>query len=550
VSSWRPALPYIVLLPLIVAAAGVVSYYTWETASRYEELGESSIAHATLLLVEEKVDRIEQNIISQDNAVFHLLDVSDPESLRNRWLPLASRISPSIRAMMLLTSDLEIVDYAARTGPGEERAFLRTFRKYIAPELQVADLDVNQLRHLHIEHSGTSYLFSYQTFAQDGHIYIAVAHHDVGYIVREEFPRLFANEDARAYFNVVDDDNKRVFGESLSKVADYLVGMRFPTTLYRFRLQVAPKDAPLLKEQAKQREANKALLIVSSVLILLVGVAFFLYGTIKERKLNALKSDFIANVSHELKTPLSVVRMFAEMLLTERVSSPEKRQKYLEMICREAERLSGLIENVLDFAALERGKQTYEPVAADLADIVSRAVETLRHRLEQIEVRLHLPTQKLPLVLADEQAVLLAVINLLDNAVKYGEGTPIDVALTLKRRDITISVRDRGPGIPAAEARRVFDRFYRVRRAGQQIRGSGIGLSLVKHIAEAHGGRAWVENAGTGGAIVSFAVARTRRTEASVETPDFQARESALPPQPSSEPELDHAHSRGIVEGP
>jgi two-component system phosphate regulon sensor histidine kinase PhoR len=520
VSKWRPALPYIVLMPLILAAAGVLSFYTWETASRYEELGESYIAHSTLLLVEEKVDRIEQQIISQDNAVFHLIDVADPEGLRAHWLPLAARISPSVRAMVLLTSELDVVDYVARVSPDEERVFLRTFRKHLAPQLEVSDLDVEQLRHLHTDVNGASYLLSYKTFAHEGAIFIAVAHHDVGYIVREEFPRLFANEEARATFNVVDDDNKRVYGESLSKAADYLVGLRFPTTLYRFRLQVAPKDAPLLKEQAKEREANKAALIASSVLVLLVGVAFFLYGMFKERKLNALKSDFIANVSHELKTPLSVVRMFGEMLLTERVSSPEKKKQYLEMICRESERLSGLIENVLDFAALERGKQKYEPVPADLSDIVTRAVETLRHRLEQIEVRLHLP-ERIPAVLADEQAVLLAVINLLDNAVKYGEGTPIDVTVELRPREVAVSVRDRGPGIPGDEARRVFDRFYRVRRAGQQIRGSGIGLSLVKHIADAHGGRAWVERAPGGGAIVSFSIARRggKSETEGVETP-------------------------------
>ena len=91
-----------------------------------------------------------------------------------------------------------------------------------------------------------------------------VAHHDTGYIVREEFPRLFANEEARAYFNIVDDDGKRMFGDSLAKVADYLVGKRFPTTLYRWRLQLAPKDAPLLEQQARQREFNKAALIGSS----------------------------------------------------------------------------------------------------------------------------------------------------------------------------------------------------------------------------------------------------------------------------------------------
>jgi two-component system phosphate regulon sensor histidine kinase PhoR len=242
------------------------------------------------------------------------------------------------------------------------------------------------------------------------------------------------------------------------------------------------------------------------VAILILGVAFFIYATLKERRLNVLKSDFIANVSHELKTPLSVVRMFAEMLMTGRVASPERQRQYIETICRESERLSGLIENVLDFAALERGKQRYAREAADFSEIVARAVETVRLRLDGVEMRLNAP-QPGPHVSVDAQAVLLAVINLLDNAIKYGEGTPIEVDVRQQKREVTVSVRDHGPGIPAEETRRVFDRFYRVRRSGPQIRGSGIGLSLVKHIADAHGGRAWAENAADGGAVVSFSVA-------------------------------------------
>ncbi len=509
---------YVVLLPLILAAAGVLGYYTWEAATRYEELGEGWIAHSTLLLVEEKVDRIEQQIISRDNAVFHLVDVSDPEGLSKHWLPLADRISPSVREVLTLTEDLEIVDYVSRAAERDQPAFLRLFRKHIVPELNLEQLQPEQLRHLHTTVNGTSYLISYRLTSYDGQTFVMAAHHDTGYIVRNEFPGL-VGEEGEFYLNVVDEDSHRIFGDSLAQVADYLVGVRFPTTLYRWRLQVAPKDAPLLKQQARRRELNKGVMIGLSVAVLLLGVAFLLYAIVQERRLNALKSDFIANVSHELKTPLSAVRMFGEMLLTQRIASDEKRRQYLEIICREAERLSSLIENVLDFAALERGKQTYAPEEVDLPEIVGRAVEAVRHRLESTEIHTHLPEDS-PRVIVDAQAVLLATLNLLDNAIKYGEGTPIDVRIEVRRREICISVRDRGPGIPVSDMRRVFDRFYRVRRPGQQQRGSGIGLSLVKHIADAHGGRAWVENAPDGGAIVTFSVARDARLRKSRPEPD------------------------------
>jgi two-component system, OmpR family, phosphate regulon sensor histidine kinase PhoR len=522
----RPQFLYVILLPLIVAAAGVLSYFTWETASRYEELGASSIAHSTALLVAEKVDRIEQEIIFRDNAVFHLIDVSDLTGLSERWLPLAERIAPSVRALLVLNEEREILSYVSRAAVKEQPAFLRLFRKHIAPELAMDMLEPDQLRHLHLTVNNTSYLISYMATVYEGQTYVMAAHHDTGFIVREEFPRLVGSEEGGAYINVVDEDSHRVFGDNMAQVADYMAGMRFPTTLYRWRLQVAPKDAPLLKDQASRREFNKAAMIGLSVAILLVGVIFLLYAIVQERRLNALKSEFIANVSHELKTPLSAVRMFGEMLLTQRVSNEEKRRQYLEIICREAERLSGLIENVLDFAALERGKQKYAPEQADLGEIVSRAVETVRHRLEGVDIQVHAPPA-LPQVLVDGQAVLLAVINLLDNALKYGEGTAIDVTIDVHPRELSVSVRDRGPGIPRADVRRVFDRFYRVRRPGQQQRGSGIGLSLVKHIADAHGGRAWADNAPEGGAIVSFSVAidRPRRAQREGESRLNDARE-------------------------
>ena len=171
-----------------------------------------------------------------------------------------------------------------------------------------------------------SYLISYMTLTHDEQTYLVAAHHDTGYIVREELPAMVGNEEGGAYINVVDEDSHRIFGDNLTQVANYLVGMRFPTTLYRWRLQVAPKDAPLLEQQALQREINKAALLGLSVVVLLVGVAFFLIATLQERRLSRLKSEFIAK-SHEMKTTLSAVRMLSELLLTPRRVSDDKRRR-------------------------------------------------------------------------------------------------------------------------------------------------------------------------------------------------------------------------------
>jgi two-component system phosphate regulon sensor histidine kinase PhoR len=180
--------------------------------------------------------------------------------------------------------------------------------------------------------------------------------------------------------------------------------------------------------------------------------------------------------------------------------------EYLDIICRESERLTSLIDNVLDFSALEGGKGPYRLKQGDLGEAVGRALEAFRYRSEQDGVEIHLKSAaELPPVLIDQEAIALAIINLLDNAVKYGGQTPVELELIAKRHSIDVAVRDHGPGIPADSLRRVFERFYRGPHSSP-TRGSGIGLSLVQHIAQAHGGRAWAKNAPGGGAVVGLTI--------------------------------------------
>jgi two-component system phosphate regulon sensor histidine kinase PhoR len=252
-----------------------------------------------------------------------------------------------------------------------------------------------------------------------------------------------------------------------------------------------------------------------SFAIILLSAVFFIYAAEKERRLNQLKSELMANVSHELKTPLSVVRMFADKLRSGRVPSEERRLEYLDIICIESERLTSLIDNVLDFSALEGGKGPYRLKRGDLGKAVDRALDAFRYRSEQDGVEIHLERPgELPPVLIDQEAIALAVINLLDNALKYGGQSPVELELTKKRSSVDVTVRDHGPGIPGDSLRRVFERFYRGPHTSP-TRGSGIGLSLVKHIAQAHGGRAWAKNAPGGGAVVGFSIPVATRNPSS-----------------------------------
>lgn len=491
----------------------VLGYFALQSAAQFAEMSEQSVLRSTFLLVDEKIDRVEQMIISADEAVFHLVDPVRPETVEEEWPALAPRISPSVRAVVVLDEDGNIRSYACRCSNEEQNEFLRVFLGEVVGDLMLGEAPVGQLRHLHHTYGRQSYLVAYRTVLANGETFHLVAHHDTGYLLREVFPRLIRADEPDRDFGVVDEEGRRIFGSSTHS-GGYLVGRSFDTTLYGWRLQLAPEGASVLRARDESFFSAETALVTFALSVLLLGLLFLVYGAVQESRVAALRSEFIANVSHELKTPLSVVRMFSEMLLTDRVRDEKKKRHYLETILRESERLSALIENVLDFSAIERGKEAYQLRDGDLGELVQRAVETVRYRAEQAsaEVRLVLEPD-LPRVRLDEQAMLLTVLNLLDNAIKYGAAKPaggssaIEIKVERGRRHLYVRVRDHGPGIPPEHLKRVFERFFRVSRSGvEQVRGSGIGLALVKRIVEAHGGRAWAENAEGGGALVSFSI--------------------------------------------
>jgi two-component system phosphate regulon sensor histidine kinase PhoR len=444
--------------------------------------------------------------------------------LTQRWLPTAQRETPTVRAIVVLDEARTVLAFASRAGGAfaEEEAFRRLLVQRMCGDMDLARLPPDELRHLHHEYRGQSYLVSYwrrvvtppageDDLADLGQRhYLVVAWHDIGRIVKDTMPTLFSEAPTPSRVNVVDEDGRIIFGPPL-RSGQFTVAVRFPTTLYGWRVQVSPSASDELTARVQNRATLELLMIVLSCAVIVVGVATILLTTEKERRMSALKSEFVANVSHELKTPLALVRMFGEMLQSGKVGSDAKRQEYLDIIVSESERLSSLIENVLDFARVERGRQAYELAEGSVGEAVSKAVNVYRHRAEREGMELALEVAPdLPNVTLDERAIQLAVINLIDNALKYAPESGV-VAVRAERENGSIVVRvvDRGPGIPPEDRERIFERFVRgstARAVGSNrpVRGSGIGLALVKHIAESHGGLAWVESGPGRGA--SFAI--------------------------------------------
>jgi two-component system, OmpR family, phosphate regulon sensor histidine kinase PhoR len=515
----------VVLLPAVLVAVGVLAYFTFRTTLQVERLRQQSVLEATLGLANEKADRLDKRIIEQDNVIFAIADPQRLSDLPQRWLPTAQRETPTVRAILVLDESFTVLAFASRARGvfAEEEAFRRLLVHRMSGDMDLSRQAPDELRHLHHSYRGQSYLVSYWQRLVPGGLdsssgglaaqnqsrrYLVVAWHDIGRIVKDTMPTLFSETATPSRVNAVDEDGRIIFGPPL-RSGEFTVAVRFPTTLYGWRVQVSPSGSDELTARVQKRLMLELVMVVLSCAVIVLGVATILLAAERERRISTLKSDFVANVSHELKTPLALVRMFGEMLQSGRVASDEKRQQYLDIIVSESERLSSLIENVLDFARVERGREAYDFAEGDVGAAVAKAVNVYRYRAEREGIELAMELEaSLPPTRIDARALELAVMNLIDNALKYAPGSgSVIVRAVRKGGSIEVRVVDRGPGVPSEDQARIFERFVRGSTArARPIRGSGIGLALVKHIAESHGGRAWVRSSPGDGATFAITI--------------------------------------------
>jgi signal transduction histidine kinase len=247
-------------------------------------------------------------------------------------------------------------------------------------------------------------------------------------------------------------------------------------------------------------------------LALVLGVALFgaylaLRDVNRDLHIAEVRSQFVASVSHELKTPLTSIRMFAETLAMGRSRDERTRSEYLETIVNESERLARLVDNVLDFSKIEQGKKIYRMQPVRLEDVAGSAVRALQFPLSQEGFQLHFTVEdNLPELRADPDAIQQAILNLLTNAMKYsGDSREIEMLVSARNGNALIEVSDHGLGLAASEQKRIFEKFYRApSHEGHLIAGTGLGLTLVAHIVAAHGGRVQVESAPGAGSTFSI----------------------------------------------
>ena len=232
----------------------------------------------------------------------------------------------------------------------------------------------------------------------------------------------------------------------------------------------------------------------------LIGTALFQLR--RESQLTRLRTDFISGVSHGLRTPLAQIRMFSETLTLGRVRSEEERRRSLAIIDQEARRLTHLVENLLHFSRSERQTAHIAPEPTALAPLVQEVIDGFAPLAAARGVTLAASVPEDLVVPADPGAVRQMLLNLLDNAVKYGPaGQEVRIGATRENGVAQLWVADRGPGIPRADRERVWDRFWRLERdRDSSVAGSGIGLAVVRELADLHHGRAWIDDVGPDGA--------------------------------------------------
>ena len=239
-------------------------------------------------------------------------------------------------------------------------------------------------------------------------------------------------------------------------------------------------------------------IVLAALSLFMVGGIFLTYRNVsKEMNLARQKSDFVANVSHELRTPLALIRLYAETLELGRLSSKDKYQEYFRIIREESERLTALINNILDFSRIDAGRKEYEFQETNLGELVHSTLDSYRFQIQQngfgFEENI---SPDIPPVNVDREAIARSLLNLVNNALKYSKDQKhIAVKLYRSNGSVKLEVQDRGIGIAANEQEKIFEKFY---RCGDplvhDVKGSGLGLSLVRHIVRAHGGDVLVES--------------------------------------------------------
>lgn len=290
---------------------------------------------------------------------------------------------------------------------------------------------------------------------------------------------------------------------SISKTQDLIYSSQLNPYFPGQLIQIKLNDENLIKDFIRKRSWIYGIAAVLLMVALLLGIALIVRDITREKHLARLRSDFISNVTHELKTPLTSIYMFAESLLLGRIKSADGKKEYLSIILKESERLKRMINNILEFSKMEDGKPEYHFEHSNLASLLNATISDMNYWFEEENFEIVSELDENISAEVDPEKIQQLISNLLNNAFKYsGETKSIFIRLFQKANQIYIEIEDKGIGIAEDQLTKIFEKFYRIDQK-ESISGTGLGLTVVKEIIEAHHGKILVSSKLGKGSIFS-----------------------------------------------
>ncbi|MCJ7580366.1 MAG: ATP-binding protein [Candidatus Aminicenantes bacterium] len=331
---------------------------------------------------------------------------------------------------------------------------------------------------------------------------------DLDLLKSEVLPEMLkdVSEEFGLLLSVLDEKTGITSTEREGGISDDSLSLSFRNILLPWKL-IASLDAfQDLQKTARREKFFYGILLGVIIILMFIGVLLIVRDVSRETETTQLKTEFVHNVSHELKTPLTLIRLYGETLQRKENLSKKDRYEAYEIITKESERLSHMINNILDFSRIEMGRKEFDFKKGNIADVIRNTLDSYRYHLEKkgfsIEEEI---ASDLPDIVFDKEAIASVLINLLSNAIKFSpEQKEVRVTVYRKDESIGFQVADQGIGISPEARSKIFERFYRLQnRTTSESQGSGLGLTLVKHIVEAHGGKICVDSEPEKGSVFS-----------------------------------------------
>jgi signal transduction histidine kinase len=383
----------------------------------------------------------------------------------------------------------------------EKIRFIRLVDREILPEIETGlrqgSSSELQLQTISRELNDTIFKLDYfklpATF-QDQQLQVMGYHFDDDYILSSMFPGILAAVELgkEVIVGILGANDSLMYIQQNIPLQKYLVAEDFSRQFTDWKVALFDPGGRSIEQITGKEKLLYLILFAAIIAVMLIGIILMVRTVVREAEISRLKSEFVSNVSHELKTPLALIRMFGETLDSGMVKEDEDKRKFYSIIRKESERLTHLINNVLDFSRMDAGVKEYNFREEDLAETIRNSLEAYRYQISDsgFNIESELPAE--PVILKiDRDAISQVLLNLLNNAVKYSdEEKYILVKVWKDSNSAMFSVTDHGVGIKKEEIRKIFDKFYRISAAATgEIRGSGLGLTLAQHIVEAHGGK-------------------------------------------------------------